>query len=83
MFIRKWDVSLFNLLRWLSADFREYQRDTQYYNHTKSTKPGILFPAFCGSAKRTLRNEGRVGFTPLNDFNLHGEELNINKNTTK
>jgi len=34
----------------------------------ESTKPGVLFPALLRSTKRTLRNESRVGFAPLNSL---------------
>jgi len=39
----------------------------------------MLFSAFCGSAERTLRDEGEAGFTPLNDLCLCGEKLNRDK----
>jgi len=57
----------------------KYQRDTQYYHHTKSAKQRILFPAFCGSTERFIRNEGGVGFAPLNDLYLYGGKLNREK----
>ncbi|GAH61619.1 unnamed protein product, partial [marine sediment metagenome] len=45
----------------------ELERDTQYYHQLKSAEPGVLFSALCGGAERISRNEGRVGFTPLNN----------------
>jgi len=60
----------------LSAGHGEYQRDTQYYHQLKSAEPGVLFPTFCGSAERIIRNEGRAGFAPLNDLYLHREKFN-------
>ena len=30
-------------------------------HHLRPAEPGILFPAFCGSAERIGRDEGRAG----------------------
>ncbi len=44
-------------------------------NNTESAKPGILFPTFCEDAERILRDEGGVGFAPLNDLYLYGGKI--------
>jgi len=56
---------------------------SQYYHQLKSAEPEILFPAFCGDAEGTLRNEGRVRLALLNDLYFCEVELNRNKNAIK
>jgi len=55
----------------------------EIYFKSKSAESGILFSAFCRGAERISRDEGGVGFTPLNDFYLCWGKLNRDKNTIK
>ena len=52
-------------------------------NKDRFTLSEELFPMFYGSAERIILDEGRVGFTPLNDLYLYGGNLNRDKKTIK